>query len=137
MDEFILELLQQNPDFRLQYEQFRNSIQQYDNNIQEQLNKMFATLDERRRIAQELSQTGLPEALTKSVEILKQQIKDITEKSTLTEQEKQQHSAILQQLEQLSKSVNQYKACIEFLSKLESLLQEKIASLVGYDTDND
>ena len=137
LDEFILELLQQNPDFRLQYEQFRNSIQQYDNNIQEQLNKMFASLDERRRIAQELSQTGLPEALTKSVESLKQQIKDITEKSTLTEQEKQEHAAILLQLEQLSKAVNQYKACIEFLSKLESLLQEKITSLVGYDTDND
>ena len=137
LDDFILELLQQNPDFRLQYEQFRNSVQQHDSNIQEQLNKMFASLDERRRISQELAQTGLPEALTKSVESLKQQIKDITEKSTLTEQEKQQHAAILQQLEQLSKSVNQYKACIEFLSKLESLLQEKIISLVGYDTDND
>jgi len=137
LDEFILELLQQNPDFRLQYEQFRNGVQQYDNTIQEQLSKMFASLDERRRISQELSQTGLPEALTKSVESLKLQIKEITEKSTLSEQEKQQHAAILQQLELLSKSVNQYKACIEFLSKLESLLHERITTLVGYDTDND
>ena len=137
LDEFILELLQQNPDFRLQYEHFLDSVQQYDNVIQEQLNKMFASLDERKRITQELAQTGLPEALAKSIESLKLQIKDITEKSTLSEQEKQKHSEILQKLEQLSKSINQYKTCIDFLTKLESLLTEKITSLVGYDTDND
>lgn len=134
LNEFILELLQQNVDFRTKYELFVREIQQLDNTIQEQLGKMFSSLDERRMIFQEITQTGKPEAITKSIETLKLQIKEITEKSTLSEQEKKQHEEILLGLEKLAKTISQYQACIEFLAKLESLLQEKIESLVGYDT---
>ena len=137
LNDFILEILQQNQDFRLKFDQFVHDIQLQDNSIQEQLGKMFSSLEERRMIYQEITQIGKPEAITKSIDTLKKQIKEITEKSTLSDEEKKQHAAILQELEKFAKIINQYQSCIDFLAKLEALLEEKITSLVGYDTNDD
>lgn len=134
LNEFILELLLQNGTFKEKYDNFLQAVRQADFTIQDLLNKMFANLDERKTIRKELSETGLPEALTKSIEALKLQIKEITERSTLTEDEKQKHEAIIHALEDLAKQIAKYKACIEFAAKLEDLLKNRITSLVGYDT---
>lgn len=136
LNEFILGLLLQNADFREKYESFQQSVKQADLTVQDLLNKMLSNLDERQKIRKDLAETGMPDALTKSVEALKQQIKDITEKSTLTEEEKQKHQSIIRCLEELSKQIAKYKACMEFLTKLEELLNNSITSLVGYDTED-
>lgn len=136
LNEFILELLLQNAEFKEKYDAFQQSVRQYDLTIQDLLNKIFATLDERNNIRKDLAETGTPDALTKSIEVLKQQMKDITEKSTLTEEEKQQHEAIIQTMEALTKQINTYKSCLEFAAKLEELLINRITSLAGYDTND-
>ena len=136
LNEFILELLLQNEVFKEKYEIFYQGVKQSDFTVQDLLNKMFAILDERRTVRKELAETGMPEALAKSIEALKLQIKEITERSTLTEEEKQKHEAIIHALEDLDKRIAKYKACIEFSSKLEELLANRISSIVGYDTED-
>lgn len=136
LNEFILELLLQNGSFKEKYELFQQEVKQADYMVQDLLNKMMSNLDERRTIIKELTETGMPEALTKSIEALKQQIKEITEKSTLSEEEKQKHNTIINALEELAKQIARYKAYIEFANKLEELLNNRITSLVGYDTED-
>lgn len=133
LDEFILELLQQDEEFKIKYEQFNSEVEQIDKVIQDDLYKMFTCLEDWRKTRDDFNTTGLPDSIAKSIESLKKQIKDITEKSTLSEDEKKQHAIILKELEDITKQIDNNKRNAEFANRLEKLLKERIEGLVGYE----
>lgn len=136
LNDFVLELLCQTPEFRMFYENFqqvRNSLNQQ---LADAFNRIKTRINEFHTFKKEASELGgLPDAITKSIETVKKQLQTVTEQSTLTPEEKLQYQQLLTQLEEINRKNQKNNTCLEFLDKLRTLVENSIVALAGQDTD--
>lgn len=133
---FVLELLCQNPEFRLFYENFQQVKSMLNQQLAEAFNRIKTRILELQTFKKEaLELGGLPETIIKSIDTVKKQLQTVTEQSTLTPEEKQQYQQLLTQLEEINRRNQKNKTCLEFLGKLQTLIDNSIIALAGKDTD--
>ena len=136
LNEFVLELLCQTPEFRAFYENFQQVRSILNQQLAETFNRIKMRIREYQTFKKETSELGgLPDAITKSIETVKKQLQTVTEQSTLTPEEKQQYQQLLNQLEEINRRNQKNKICLEFLDKLHTLVENSIIALAGQDTD--
>ena len=133
---FVLELLCQNPEFRLFYENFQQVKSMLNQQLAEAFNRIKTRILELQTFKKEASELGgLPETIIKSIDTVKKQLQTVTEQSTLTPEEKQRYQQLLTQLEEINRRNQKNKTCLEFLGKLQTLIDNSIIALAGQDTD--
>lgn len=136
LNDFVLELLCQNPQFRLFYENFRQVIYSLNQQLADTFNRIKTRNTEFQTFNKEASELGgLPDAIRKSIDTVKKQLQSVTEQSTLTPEEKQQYQYLLNQLEEINRKEQKNKTCLEFLDKLKNLVEASIVALAGQDMD--
>lgn len=137
LNEFILDLLCQTTEFRMFYENFQQFINSLNQQLADTFNRIKTRLREFQTFKKEASELGgLPEAIRKSIETVKKQLQSVTEQSTLTPEEKQQYQKLLTQLEEINRNNQKNKTYLEFLDKLQTLVENSIIALAGQDTDS-
>lgn len=138
LNDFVLDLLCQNTEFRQYYDTFRQNISNINQQLAEYFNRIKARINEFYAFKKEASELGgLPDAIKKSIDTVKKQLQTVTEQSTLTPGEKQQYQHFLSQLEELNRRQQKNKTNLEFLGKLCELVDNALLSLAGQDTDAD
>ena len=136
LNDFVLELLCQNPEFRLFYENFQQVKSMLNLQLAENFNRIKMRITEFYTFKKEASELGgLPEAIKKSIDTVKNQLQTVTEQSTLTPEEKQQYQHLLGQLEEINRRNQKNKTYLEFLDKLKKLVETSIVALAGQDTE--
>lgn len=138
LNDFVLDLLCQNVDFRQYYDTFKQNISNINQQLAEYYNRIKARINEFYTFKKDASELGgLPDAIKKSIDTVKKQLQTVTEQSTLTPDEKQQYQQFLSQLEELNRKQQKNKTNLEFLGKLYELVDNALLSLAGQDTDAD
>lgn len=136
LNDFVLELLCQTPEFRMFYEKFQQVRESLNQQLVDAFIRIKTRINEFHTFKKEASELGgLPDAITKSIETVKKQLQTVTEQSTLTLEEKQKYQQLLTQLEELNRKNLKNKTCLEFLDKLRTLVENSIIALAGRDTD--
>lgn len=136
LNDFVLDLLCQNSEFRQYYDTFRQNTNNINLQLAEQFNRIKARINEFHVFKKETTELGgLPDAIKKSIETVKKQLQTVTEQSTLTPEEKQLYQQYLTQLEDINRKQQKNKTNLEFLGKLYDLVDNAILSLAGQDTD--
>lgn len=138
LNDFVLGILKQNDGFLQFFSEFTSEVHKIDIQLHDTVNRIKTIIGEAKDFKKDIEKYGgLPDVISKSMDVVKKQIQTITEQSTLNESEKKSYQDLLKQMEEVTKKNEKNNTHIEFINKLEELLDTSVKGLAGYDTDND
>ena len=131
LNEFLLDILLQNGQFRNEYEYFLTQSHNIEDSINDSLQVVFGSLNEYKVLKKKLSETGTPDTISKSIITLEAKIKEITDRSSLNEKEKIEYATLFVSIDNCHRDYTSLKSSVDFATLLDEMLRKTTMSLFG------
>lgn len=131
LNQLILNILLQNADFAKFYEEKTAAIKQLTHTINTGVDQMLQYREEGMKYFNQLNENGREKDITKSIQLIEAQIKELEKNLTLTDQEKQAYDAFKKKEEELNKKITSFSKYIEIEKEIEEYAFYVIENMVG------
>lgn len=128
LNKLVRELLREDSQTNLYYEEFLKNVKSYDKEREEIINNYFEKLSTRDDLQKSIFDFGQKNVIASAIDETKKSIKEITDKIGFTEEEKQKYEGLKTNLENKVQEIEQIKAdsllAVDFFSRVTSSLNE-------------
>ena len=131
LNKLLLNILLQNAEFAKYYEEKSLNIQQLSQSIDTNVGQMLQYRDEGLKFFNQLNENGREKDITKSIQTIEAQIKELEKNLTLTEAEKKAYEVFKKKEEELTKKITLLSKYLEIENEIENYSNFILENLVG------
>lgn len=134
LNDFILNLLQQNDGFKSFYDQTIKQISDISNDISIKLSNALEKRKEALRYSADMKSIGTEEQIRNTLQQLSKQHDELTKKSSMNEDEQKQFIALNERLKSLNEEKQRIQKTLGLIENLKQFVANNVYSLIGYTT---
>lgn len=134
LNDFILNLLQQNDNFKSFYDQTLKQISDISSDININLSNALEKRREALRYSNDMKSIGTEEQLRNTLQQLSKLHEDLTKNSSMNEEELKIYSSLNERLKTLNEEKLRFQKTIDLIANLKQFVSKYVFALTGYST---
>lgn len=135
LNDFILNLLQQNNSFKSFYDQTLKQISEITNEVNANLTNALEKRKEALRYSKDIKSIGTEEQLRNTLLQLSKQREDLAKNSSMNEEEQKKFVSLNERLKALDEEKQRLQRTLELIATLKQFVSKSVYSLTGYSTE--